>query len=336
MTGERGSGLSFCVVKHWRSLHDRPDNHNMIADTTAVAPSVEARNPKCEPISDWRDRMHALLRKPIFFVVGCQKSGTTWVQKLLNGHPAVCCHGEGYFGPVLIPVLQQAIQLYNQKHKAGDIGNFGMQELQQTAAATMAIAMNRWFADTPIEQIAAVGEKTPEHALCLPALQQCFPGAKVIHIMRDGRDVCTSGWFHNQRLGKPSFAQQFPTLDRYVQYTATQHWLPYIQKARAFGQERPELYHELRYEDLHADAGGVIRAMLEFLQVDASEDAVAACARGGSFEKLSGGRERGSEDNQSFFRKGVVGDWRNHFDDAATAVFQKHAGPMLDELGYER
>ena len=51
-------------------------------------------------------RIDDLLGKQVFFIVGCQKSGTTWVERLLNGHPDVRCHGEAYFGPVLMPLLQ--------------------------------------------------------------------------------------------------------------------------------------------------------------------------------------------------------------------------------------
>src|SRR5215210_5260554 len=34
---------------------------------------------------------------PIFFVVGRPKSGTTWLQRMLNQHPEVICRGEGWF-----------------------------------------------------------------------------------------------------------------------------------------------------------------------------------------------------------------------------------------------
>ena len=32
---------------------------------------------------------------PIFFVVGFQKSGTTWLMKMLDAHPEILCQGEG-------------------------------------------------------------------------------------------------------------------------------------------------------------------------------------------------------------------------------------------------
>jgi len=54
-----------------------------------------------------------------------------------------------------------------------------------------------------------------------------------------------------------------------------------------------------------------------------------------SFEKLSRGRERGQEDPSSFYRKGVAGDWKNHFSKEDRRVFKEEAGELLIRLGYE-
>ncbi len=267
----------------------------------------------------------------MFFVVGCQKSGTTWVQKLLDGHPAIRCNGEGYFAAILLPVLQQALEVYNQKQKVGPEGRFDENDLYHLFTTAVGLQFRRWVGDA---EVACLGEKTPEHAMCLGALDRAFPTSRVIHIIRDGRDVAVSGWFHNLRKAGPGFQQRFPTLARYVEYLLQAHWVPYIQQARAFGKAHPDRYFELRYEDLHARGAELTEQMLTFLEVDASETSVQACCEAGSFNKLAGGRERGREDKQSFFRKGVVGDWREHFDDEAMAVFERLGGPLMRELGY--
>jgi hypothetical protein len=276
-------------------------------------------------------QLEQILGKQVFFVVGCQKSGTTWVERLLNGHPSIRCHGEGYFAPLLLPLLSQAVQAYNGKQKAGEEGKFTEADLQLLFTAAAAICFKRWAGD---RDVLAIGEKTPEHALCMGVLNQCFPGAKFIHIVRDGRDACVSGWFHNLRQGGEKFRQRFPDLNAYIRYMVTEHWLKYIGQARAFGAQHPEQYMELRYEDLHADPRGQTARMLEFLGVDASVEAVAACAGAGSFERLAQGRSRGEEDQQSFFRKGIVGDWRNHFDESNRQTFLGIGGELLGQLGY--
>ncbi len=280
-------------------------------------------------------RTAAVLDKQVFFVLGCQKSGTTWVQKLLDGHAQVCCDGEAYFGPLLQPLLGQALNAYHQRHKAGDAGNFNQQELRQLFAFACGLTFQRWINASGKSDVRAIGEKTPEHALCLGELDQCFPNCRVIHIIRDGRDVCVSGYFHNLRQGGDKFKARFPDFNSYIEYTVTRHWAPYIQQARAFGARYPQRYHEVRYEQLHADPRKEIGAMLRFIGVNADEQSVAACAEAGSFKTLTAGRERGQEDKQSFFRKGVVGDWKNHFDPSNTETFMRHGGTLLRELGYE-
>lgn len=294
--------------------------------TAVDAPALAA------PHQQLLDRLGSVMGRQVFFVVGCQKSGTTWVQKLLDGHPAVRCHGEAYFVVVLAPLLKQMTQVYNQRQKAGDAGKLGDADVRDLLVTTMSLSMSRWLDDKP--EALAIGEKTPEHAQCLPALSACFPQAKFIHIIRDGRDACVSGWFHNQRKAGPKFKQNFPTLSRYIEYMVQHHWLPYIQQAQAYGAQAPDRYLELRYEDLHADPLGCTSRMLGFLGVDDSDAAVRACVEAGSFESLSAGRPRGQEDASSFFRKGVVGDWRNHFDDEAERTFMRVGGDLLRKLGY--
>ena len=73
--------------------------------------------------------------------------------------------------------------------------------------------------------------------------------------------------------------------------------------------------------------------MLAFLGAEAGEETVRRCVSAASFEKLAQGRERGQEDPTSFFRKGVVGDWKNVFTDKDKQLFKEEAGDLLIELG---
>ena len=54
-----------------------------------------------------------------------------------------------------------------------------------------------------------------------------------------------------------------------------------------------------------------------------------------SFERQAD-RRPGEEDRSSFLRKGLVGDWRNHFSQQARKTFDWYAGGELLLLGYER
>lgn len=54
------------------------------------------------------------------------------------------------------------------------------------------------------------------------------------------------------------------------------------------------------------------------------------------FETKTEGRSRGSEDVSSHYRKGVPGDWVNHFTAAHAELFDQEYGDLLIRLGYER
>jgi sulfotransferase family protein len=53
------------------------------------------------------------------------------------------------------------------------------------------------------------------------------------------------------------------------------------------------------------------------------------------FAKLAGGRKKGEEDENSHYRKGAPGDWKNHFNERHKQYFKEHYNDLLVKLGYE-
>lgn len=51
--------------------------------------------------------------------------------------------------------------------------------------------------------------------------------------------------------------------------------------------------------------------------------------------KLSGGRKPGEEDVAHHYRKGVPGDWKNHFKEVHVCAFKERYNDLLLKLGYE-
>jgi hypothetical protein len=68
--------------------------------------------------------MHAsiskLRQKQIFFVGGPVKSGTTWLQLLLDAHPSVSCSGEGHFSTHLWGLLKEALDKHDSVIKTNN------------------------------------------------------------------------------------------------------------------------------------------------------------------------------------------------------------------------
>ena len=144
----------------------------------------------------------------VFFIVGAQKSGTTWLQKSLNSIDGIHCMGEGHFIDKLLMPIAQTRYEYNQMMQVvqqrvyegkGFYGPIPDQEFLRMMRSWILNIMLR-NANVPRESILALGDKTPGHSFHLPTLKQLFPGARFLHILRDGRDVAVSAFYHRQRI----------------------------------------------------------------------------------------------------------------------------------------
>lgn len=278
------------------------------------------------------------LDKKIFFIAGTEKSGTTWLQMLFDQHPHAVCKGEGQFGTRLWPGLRRTLEEYSGF--IGELNNKVFSEIDQfptfnersiRAVQTFSAALLLSEYDTD-ERIQAVGEKTPGHLRTLERLKTLFPNAKFIFIVRDGRDIAISGWYHLKRQYGDDKADPLPHYARRIAHV----WRNDYEKALAFSERHPNDCSFVSYEDLHRDAAPEMTRLFGFLGLDASPDIVLRSIENCHFSKLAGGRNRGEENIQSHFRKGVVGDWRSHFDYDTWNAFDTEAGELLSRLGYSR
>jgi hypothetical protein len=310
---------------------------------------------------------------PVFFVTGLGKSGTRWLTKILDSHPEVLCKGEGRFFSAgwmradLDPANESALP--NSLYYA----------LTHSEYLRLWIERSVWSRDgDPDEHIDALMRLATEYFLTAglsktdkrlvgdksPLLDEGFmqevgavyPGARVIHIIRDGRDRTVSsmhrGWRrasqgYLHRLSSEELARgkalregrREPTgafTEEWLRQAA-RHWRLLVGRAVEDG---PALlgdgYAEVRYEDLLEHPNEEVERLLGFLGVDTDERLVEHCVSQASFEKLSRGRQRGQEDPSSFYRKGVAGDWKYLFDERDRQIYKEEAGELLIRLGYEK
>jgi len=317
--------------------------HRSAARTHAgTTPASRTPARKSEGIFDFEhlhDAVATLRKKQMFFIGGTIKSGTTWLQLLLDAHPDVSVKGEGHFFDLLAPVLEMALDTHDRliTEKNESIFNEleGYPRLTENKALYVSACVIAAFLVEQSRHKAAlaVGEKSPDNMLHFAKFHTVFPTAKFIHVVRDGRDCAVSAWFHNLRTTPQAAKREFGSVDAFACEFAG-HWGQELATAQNFANRHPDRVRQVRYEDVVTNAVPALCELFAFLGVPASLAIVERCVTEASFAKLSRGRNPGEEDRGSFFRKGIPGDWRNHLSAETNARFQKHVGGWLNRFGY--
>jgi hypothetical protein len=288
-----------------------------------------------------QDIIESTLRRKLFFIMGMPKSGTTWLVRMMNAHPEICCWGEGHLSNILYPILENALKTYDKRvndwhGKFAEIGleqappRFTVNDLYHLFITATGTLFTRALDDP---RVTTIGEKTPDNLYSAERLGYLFPNARFIHIIRDGRDACVSGYNMRKAMNEPDFDTKFPTFHAYAENFA-QSWSKSVKRGHAFRDKQPDRYAEVTYEALHADASAELAKLFQFLDVPVSDEILKTSVEAGSFKALSKGRERGEESKGSFFRKGIVGDWKNTMEPETQEAFWKHAQEVLTQMGY--
>lgn len=291
-----------------------------------------------DPFAALHDAITAFRHRQLFFIGGLPKSGTTWLQLLLDAHPAISCRGEGHFCTSLQPLLETALQQHNGllHLKSADIldgaaalPRFSQAHSDYLLSAAVALLLAESAGAAPI-----IGEKTPDNVFNMPRLQALFPAARFIIIVRDGRDCVVSAWFHNRRLNPEAAAAQFPDFAAFAGYVG-RDWAAGIEAGEKFTRANPATCLTITYESLLRAPAAALANVFGFLGADNRDAVVRRCVEAADFTRLTGGRLPGQEDRSSLFRRGVAGDWQLHFDAAARTAFEAAAGHWLRHFGYQ-
>jgi len=91
----------------------------------------------------------------------------------------------------------------------------------------------------------------------------------------------------------------------------------------------------LHYEDMVVDEQSSFAKIIEHCKIDVSSNKLVEIVAKNSFENKAG-RHKGEEDVSSHYRKGIAGDWKNHFTDKIKDEFKKLYGQALVTTGYEK
>lgn len=173
----------------------------------------------------------------------------------------------------------------------------------------------------------------------------------VFALFRDGRDVMISFYYYsffenelyNSRLVAISrrncpftdYHDIGENLPAFIEYKFTRSEHPPFTWSTFANEWLDAAVPYVRYEDLLADTPGTLGvAVKHFIDGDADVDRLAEIAARYSFKNQTG-RAPGEENTKSFRRKGIAGDWQNHFSREAREVFDHYGGDALIRLGYE-
>jgi hypothetical protein len=163
------------------------------------------------------------------------------------------------------------------------------------------------------------------------------PYRKVIHLVRDGRDVMTSLWNFNQHFRQGRFATDMMTMLHTGKGMFPCRWEEYIRAWQANPHHAEIL--EIRYEDLLTSPQASLQKVSQFIGVERSPAELDRIIDNCQFNKMDK-REAESKampkvpQEGQFFRKGKAGSFREEMSPEALALFQQQAGDVLKSLGY--
>jgi hypothetical protein len=265
-------------------------------------------------------RLHSLMRirRPVF-ILGCPRSGTTFLGKILQALPGVTY----YYEPPAMKYMSRLV--YQRKVTLSQVRRFyrwGFRALLLTAPGAGP----------------RIIEKNPTHTWIAETLLEIFPDALFVVIGRDGRDVGVSlaekPWHRRDSLAagrrEPGgyiygpYPHFYIEPDRVLEYTETSdiHRCIWIWRRHAEEIERlktalpQEVQFHLRYEELIWNPEQTVAHLLDFLgEYDGESRArvlrVAAAGRTSS-----------------------IGRWQTDLDSNELAVIEREAGEMMRKLGY--
>jgi tetratricopeptide (TPR) repeat protein len=190
------------------------------------------------------------------FVLGMPRSGTTLVEQILGGHPAIFVASE-------IGIMSNVIQKLNawERHlgsglhypdcvrdltreQAGHFAKEVLEELRQYAPEARHIV-----------------DKLPHNFEHIGLIRLLFPNAPIIHVLREPRDVAVSNYFtdYQAKFSGMGFAYDLTDIaGQLLDYQALMHhWDEVCAK--------PVL--TIRYEDVVADTEAAARKILAYLEL---------------------------------------------------------------------
>jgi len=217
------------------------------------------------------------------FIVGMPRSGTTLLEQMLDRHPDITGRGEMNF-------LAHFVQ-------------------QGSGSAWITAAQRKEMADVFWTQLRLEGpengtyvDKNPLNFRYLDVLFELLPTAKVLHVIRDGRDSCLSCYFQLFRHTDTAFSNS-------LEYLAT-FYSGYRRLMANWEKIYPERIHRVRYDELVESSDDVLAKAHRFLGTEWDDTVVHPLDQVGIVRSASAWQARQPIHTRS------VNRWRHYYDQA--------------------
>jgi hypothetical protein len=280
---------------------------------------------------------------PYLFIVGCARSGTTLVRRIVDAHPEIAITTEMHWISHYVNYFKNQNRLVTPELVCELTGHkrFAQFEipreqfeglLRSGETLPYPTFLNRVFGlYGKIKNKPLVGNKTSGYVRRMSTFHALWPDAKFVHIIRDGRDVCLSvlNWNKAERtVGRYASWEEDPDS------TTALWWERKVRKAREDGAAlSPDLYHEMLYEELVEDPERECNRLCEFLGVP-YDDAMIRFAEGKTRTDLPNARKTPKKAWLPI--TSGMRNWRTEMPVKDVERFEAAAGNLLEELGYER
>jgi hypothetical protein len=273
-------------------------------------------------------------RETPFFIVGAQRSGTTMLRLMLTNHRNLAIPFESAFIPFFYQRAMQYGDLSSRNHAAALLNDIAERPhvkkggLIPDREAVLSYPI-KGYADL-INAIFDVyakskgkrrwGDKSPGYVAYLDVLWSLFPGCRIVHLVRDGRDVAIS-------LRSISWgARNLPMV--------AADWRFKTMLGRKMGAFLGEHYLEVRYEDLVLKTEETLRTICAFLREPYDENMLIY------YETAE---TEMPKESMKWHRNSVrrpdshmVYAWKRRMSRADRILFEQVAGFTLEVFGYER
>ncbi len=285
-------------------------------------------------------------RDPLVFAVGCPRSGTTLLQRILDNHPALAVANDTHFVPRClkrwsraahadalagrdVPLTRELVAVVRGYRRFERLG-IGDAAVERAAVRSATYAQ---FVGALYEELAEIrgkrhgGEKTPDYVRNLPLLHALFPASRFVHIVRDGRDVALSllEWSSPQKgPGKLAYWSVDPLA------VAILWWRWQVLSGRDAARDLSlEVYCEIDYDAMVLDPAAHAVELCAFLGLD-YEPTMVAYHEG----KVRDDAGLNAKDAWLPPTTGLR-DWRTQLSRDDQALFELLAGDLRNALGHE-